>query len=71
MLKKVEQRLKSLWEQRDYRSHKQEDLYIARRLMESRITESAAYCYNILLAQLYINSEEKNVVLLNHSVFLA
>ncbi len=36
--------------------------YSARRLMGSRIIESVAYCNQILLAQLYINSTQKTSV---------
>jgi hypothetical protein len=37
-------------------------IYSARRLMGSRLIESAAYCNQIWLAQLYVNSAQKTSV---------
>ncbi len=45
-----------------HRYSKMLDWYSARRLMGSRLIESAAYCNQIWLAQLYINSAQNTSV---------
>ncbi len=63
-LKRVTNRMKLLWIWNN-------SLYSARRLMGSRIIGSAAYCNQILLAQLYINSAQNSSVNWNIRLLLS